>query len=94
MSLETEPFAFYPELLLFTGMYSFYPNLFHFTVGVGYTPCKGKSVSIVLLVVYAFALTGRHKPPIINPGCRFACPGLGACWAFSPLQSNRLNHFL
>ena len=24
-----------------------------------------------------------------NPGCRFACPGLGNCWAFSPLWLTR-----
>ena len=43
-------------------------------------PCKGKS----LCLLYTFALTGRSYICIHNPGRRFACPGLGNCWAFSP----------
>ena len=27
---------------------------------------------------------GARNAPVSNPGCRSACPGLWACWAFSP----------
>ena len=43
------------------------------------TPSKGKSISLS----YTFALTGRAPRSRLNLGRRFACPGLGNCWAFS-----------
>jgi len=33
---------------------------------------------------YASALTGHQYYGNRDPGCRFACPGLCAHWAFSP----------
>ena len=36
---------------------------------------------------YAFALSGRWWFIVCYPGCRFACPGLRAYWAFSPFLS-------
>ena len=36
----------------------------------------------------AFALTGRDCSNTRYPGCRFACPGLCARWAFSPFGSS------
>ncbi|WP_337569852.1 hypothetical protein, partial [Hallella sp.] len=37
------------------------------------------------LIINAFALAGRVcLYQSVNPGCRFACPGLCAHWAFSP----------
>lgn len=58
------------------------------TLGYGEFPrlttlCKSKGIMNWRL--YAFALTERINTFILHsPGCRYACPGLCACWAFSP----------
>ena len=36
----------------------------------------------------AFALTGRDCSNTGDPGCRFACPGLGAPLGFQPVLAN------
>ncbi len=45
---------------------------------------KEKGLNISKLCGYTFALTGRDHHRHANPGRRFACPGLGRYWAFSP----------
>ena len=47
---------------------------------IALTPCKGKSI-LYWIKNKASALTGRHLLTCFDPGCRFACPGLGAFWA-------------
>ena len=51
------------------------------------TPCY-------IIICNAFAFTGRELHVIIGyPECRFACPGLSARWAFSPLcQMTRITN--
>ena len=44
---------------------------------IALTPCKGKSI-LYRIKNKASALTGRHLLTYFDPGCRFACPGLGA----------------
>ena len=55
------------------------------------TPCKGRSINHYVdllndcdIFITLLPLQGVNAMAIRDPGCRFACPGLGAHWAFSP----------
>ena len=54
---------------------------------------KEKGLNISKLCGYTFALTGRDHHRHANPGRRFACPGLGRYWAFSPrMRQSQAQH--
>ena len=41
---------------------------------------------ILIAILNTLPYRARFSPVLGYPGCRFACPGLSARWAFSPLH--------